>query len=46
MVGATRESVNKALSALRAQNLVDIDNSSLTVLNPSGLRRMIQERGR
>jgi len=46
MVGASRESVNKALSALRAQNLVDIDNSSLTVLNPSGLRRMIQERGR
>ena len=46
MVGASRESVNKALSALRAQNLVDIDSSSLTVLNPSGLRRMIQERGR
>jgi len=46
MVGATRESVNKALSALRAQNLVRVDGTRLIVVNPAGLQQMVQERGR
>ncbi|MFU8773174.1 MAG: helix-turn-helix domain-containing protein, partial [Anaerolineales bacterium] len=46
LVGATRESVNKALSALRAKNLVNLDCASIIVLNPAGLKRVAYERGR
>ena len=46
IVGATRESVNKSMSALRSQNLVQIDGTQLTLLNPAGLRNMVHERGR
>jgi CRP-like cAMP-binding protein len=46
IVGATRESVNKSMSALRSQKLVDIDGTSIALLNPAGLRRMVHERGR
>jgi CRP-like cAMP-binding protein len=46
IVGATRESVNKSMSALRSQNLVQIDGTQLTLLNPAGLRSMVHERGR
>lgn len=46
IVGATRESVNKSLSALRSQNLVQVDGTEITVLNPDGLRNMVHERGR
>jgi CRP-like cAMP-binding protein len=46
MVGATRESVNKALAALRSQELVKMANSNLVVLDLDGLRCIIQERGR
>lgn len=46
IVGATRESVNKSMSALRSQNLVQVDGTEITVLNPDGLRRMVHERGR
>jgi CRP-like cAMP-binding protein len=46
IVGATRESVNKSMSALRAQNLVQVDGTQLTLLNPAGLRNMVHERGR
>jgi len=46
MVGATRESVNKALTALRAQNLVRVDGTRLIVVNPAGLQQTVQERER
>ncbi|HZD57398.1 MAG TPA: Crp/Fnr family transcriptional regulator [Anaerolineales bacterium] len=46
MVGATRESVNKALMALRAQSLVTMDGTQLSVCNSSGLRNVVFERGR
>lgn len=46
MVGATRESVNKCLSTLRALDLVEVDPARLTVLDPAGLRRIVEERGR
>ena len=46
MVGATRESVNKAMTALRAQNLVRVDGTRLIVVDPAGLQQMVQERGR
>ena len=46
IVGATRESINKAMSALRSQNLVQIDGTQVTLLNPAGLRNMVHERGR
>ncbi|NUM49075.1 MAG: Crp/Fnr family transcriptional regulator [Anaerolineales bacterium] len=46
MVGATRESVNKALTYLRGRELVQVEGNRVTVLNPEGLRRVIHERGR
>jgi CRP/FNR family transcriptional regulator, cyclic AMP receptor protein len=46
MVGATRESVNKALSVLRAKNLVSLECASIMVLNLPGLMRIVYERGR
>lgn len=46
IVGATRESVNKSISALRSQKLVEIDGTSISLLNSAGLRRMVHERGR
>jgi CRP/FNR family cyclic AMP-dependent transcriptional regulator len=46
MVGATRESVNKALSALRSLDLVQIEENQLAVKSTDGLRKMLQERGR
>jgi CRP/FNR family cyclic AMP-dependent transcriptional regulator len=46
MVGATRESVNKALSLLRAQNMIRFSGSSIVMTDQAGLERMLQERGR
>ena len=46
IVGATRESINKSMTALRSQNLVQIDGTQFTLLNPAGLRNMVHERGR
>jgi CRP-like cAMP-binding protein len=46
MVGATRESVNKAMSTLRAEELIVADPTHLAVLDTEGLRRMVEERGR
>lgn len=46
LVGATRESVNKCISIMRAQNLIRTDEAKITLIDPSGLRRMIHERGR
>jgi CRP-like cAMP-binding protein len=46
MVGATRESVNKALAALRSQELVKMIDSRLVVMHTPGLRQILNERGR
>ncbi|HJW91480.1 MAG TPA: Crp/Fnr family transcriptional regulator [Anaerolineales bacterium] len=46
MVGATRESVNKALATLRSQELVKMIDSRLVVMHVPGLRQILNERGR
>jgi CRP/FNR family cyclic AMP-dependent transcriptional regulator len=46
IIGATRESVNKSLSTLRAENLVQVEGVYLTILDSVGLQRMVHERGR
>ncbi|HEX9616182.1 MAG TPA: Crp/Fnr family transcriptional regulator [Anaerolineales bacterium] len=46
MVGATRESVNKALAALRSRELVKVSGSHFSVGDLEGLRRILYERGR
>jgi CRP/FNR family transcriptional regulator, cyclic AMP receptor protein len=46
MVGATRESVNKALAMLRSHNLVQLDGSKLVVIDLAGLQHIVFERGR
>ena len=46
MIGVTRESVNKALATLRAENLVILDGSRLLIQSIPGLRKMILDRGR
>jgi CRP-like cAMP-binding protein len=46
IVCATRESVNKSMSALRSQKLVEIDGTTIFLLNPAGLQIMVHERGR
>jgi CRP-like cAMP-binding protein len=46
MVGATRESVNKALAALRTRDLVKVSGNYFSVSDPEGLRRILYERGR
>jgi len=45
MVGATRESVNKALSYLRSQNMINLSGSCIVMTDQAGLERMLQERG-
>jgi CRP/FNR family transcriptional regulator, cyclic AMP receptor protein len=46
MVGATRESVNKALSSLRGENLICLESNAIVVKNISGLKHIVFERGR
>jgi len=46
MVGATRESVNKAFVYLRGQNLVQVDGTQITVLDSEGLSAVMFQRGR
>ena len=46
MVGATRESVNKALALLRSQNLIKLSGANIVICDAQGLRQMIMERGR
>ena len=41
-VAASRESVNKALGGLRDQGLVAIDGYTVTLIDPQGLRNLIQ----
>lgn len=46
MVGATRESVNKAVSVLRDRNLIDMDGTRWFILDPAGMQKILYERGR
>ena len=46
MVAATRESVNKALAMLKAQDLIRISGTSIVVVDRARLERIITERGR
>ena len=46
MVGATRESVNKAVSILRERKLIDMDGTRWFILDPAGMQNILYERGR
>jgi len=46
MVGATRESVNKALATFRSKNLIKMSGSNIVITDRSGLEQMLLERGR
>ena len=46
MVGATRESVNKAVSVLRDRKLVDFDGTRWFLIDPAGMKQILYERGR
>jgi CRP/FNR family cyclic AMP-dependent transcriptional regulator len=46
MVGATRESVNKAVSILRSKELIDIDGMCWFIKDSQGVRQILNERGR
>ncbi|HUF39627.1 MAG TPA: Crp/Fnr family transcriptional regulator [Anaerolineales bacterium] len=46
IVGATRESVNKALAALRKQGLLETEGTRLQVLNAEKLMELVGRRGR
>lgn len=46
MVGATRESVNKAVSVLRSKNLIEFDGTSWFLQDPQGMQQILYERGR
>lgn len=42
LIGRTRETVSTVLGHLREQGLIKIDGRSITILNPSGLSRLVQ----
>jgi len=46
IVGATRESVNKALATLRKDELIQIEPTHLTILDHAGLVQLVHQRGR
>lgn len=46
IIGVTRESVNKALVHLRANDMVKIEGTRITLLKPGALRMILQARGR
>ena len=46
MVGATRESVNKGVSILRAKELIDFDGNRWFIQDTDGLQQILYERGR
>jgi CRP-like cAMP-binding protein len=46
IVGATRESVNKALATLRKQGLLEMEGTQLQVLDPDKLMELVGRRGR
>ncbi len=46
LVGATRESVNKAVSILRSQELIDFDGTGWVIKDQAGMQQILYERGR
>jgi len=46
IVGATRESVNKALGTLRKRALLEMEGTRLLILDPDGLLEIVERRGR
>jgi len=46
MVGATRESVNKAVSILRSKELIDVESTRWVLQDPAGMQQILFERGR
>lgn len=46
MVGATRESVNKAVSILRSKELIDVDGTRWFLQDQAGMQQILYERGR
>lgn len=44
IIGATRESVNKALATLRNRQLIRVDGTQITILNSAGLQNLLIER--
>lgn len=46
MVGATRESVNKAVSVLRSKELIDVDGTRWFLQDQAGMQQILYERGR
>ncbi len=46
MVGATRESVNKAVSVLRSKELIAVDGTRWFLQDPAGIQKILYERGR
>lgn len=46
MIGATRESVNKALSLFRTQGMVKLSGSNVVMTDQLSLERTLRERGR
>lgn len=46
MVGATRESVNKAVSVLRSKELIAVDGTRWLLQDPAGIQQILYERGR
>jgi CRP/FNR family cyclic AMP-dependent transcriptional regulator len=45
-VGASRESVNKAIATLRSKNLIALKGHKICVLDFEGLKRIVNEQGR
>jgi CRP-like cAMP-binding protein len=46
MVGATRESVNKALATFRSRDLIKMTGTNIVLTDREGLEKMLLERGR
>jgi CRP/FNR family cyclic AMP-dependent transcriptional regulator len=46
MVGASRESLNKAVSILRDRNLITVKGTQWFILDHEGMQRILYERGR
>ena len=46
IVGATRESVNKALAQLRKEGFLKMDGTQFWILDEAGLMKIVQQRGR
>lgn len=44
IIGATRESVNKALATLRNHDLIQIDGTQIVILNAAGLQNLLVAR--